>query len=110
MTDENLKEQNDTAARTMKNMDELLKGTIATNMPEPPFTNDLKRQSQYVAASLHRCRRCGDHTPFLLPSPPLVTLCGACEAALKGKEDVIWFADMVARIQHGEPEKETEDG
>ena len=85
------------ANKTMMNCTEMLEA-IGERKSDKVRT-DLEMQSLYVAASLDRCRRCGDHTVSLVPTPPLSLLCTDCEDTLKKTDaGLLWFSDLVARI------------
>lgn len=84
------------ADKTIANCTELIAATEARES-EKEHTN-LEKQSLYVAASLDRCRRCGDHTVSLTPTPPLSLLCTDCEDTLKATDGPMWFSDLVAQI------------
>jgi hypothetical protein len=63
------------------------------------FMKEKERQEAYVASSLHRCPRCGDHAPSILPSPPLSILCGSCWATLRATDgELMWFTDFVDQL------------
>lgn len=91
-----------TANRTIANMNELIEGNKQMQ-EENILTKDLAKQEAYVKSSLDRCRRCGDHTHGLIaPDLPLQNICSKCESALKQREPLIWFADMVDHIRDKE--------
>lgn len=84
--------------KTIKNMDELVQATKAQTEPFPQ--TELQKQQRYVASSLQRCRRCGDHTMSIVTTQPLTLLCGDCQAILrKHDEPLMWFSDMVIKLQ-----------
>ena len=86
--------------KTIANCEELVAATEARESPKP--RTDLEKQSLYVAASLDRCRRCGDHTISLVPTPPLSLLCAQCEDILKATDDAMWFSEMISQISRKE--------
>lgn len=90
--------------KTIANCTELVAATDARKSEKE--RTDLEMQSLYVAASLDRCRRCGDHTVSLVPAPPLSLLCTDCEIILRATDGAMWFSEMVAQISS----KEGEDG
>ena len=86
--------------KTIANCKELVAAIEARESPKP--RTDLEKQSLYVAASLDRCRRCGDHTVSLVPTPPLSLLCTDCEDTLKATDDPMWFSEMISQISSKE--------
>jgi len=91
------------ADKTIANCDKLI-AAIDERKSGKEHT-DLEKQSLYVAASLDRCRRCGDHTMSLVPTPPLSLLCAECEDILKATDKPMWFSEMIAQISSKEGEK-----
>lgn len=90
------------ADKTIANCREMI-AAIDERKSEKAHT-DLEKQSLYVAASLDRCRRCGDHTISLTPAPPLSLLCSDCEFTLKATDGPMWFSELVAQISSKEGE------
>ncbi len=89
------------ADKTIANCKALVAATEA-RASEKEHT-DLEKQSLYVAASLDRCRRCGDHTMSLIPAPPLSLLCVDCEETLRATDGgLMWFSEVVAQISNTE--------
>ena len=86
------------ADKTIANCEELIRA-IDERKSEKEHT-DLEKQSLYVAASLDRCRRCGDHTVSLVPTPPLSLLCVECEDILKATDKPMWFSEMISQISN----------
>lgn len=90
------------AEKTIANCKELVE---ASKQPEPD--DQVDKQRLYVARSLDRCKRCGDHVFPILPTPPLSLLCGSCETIAKSTDGVMWFAQLLAEIDRKHKEGET---
>ena len=92
------------AEKTIDNCQEVVEGHKA--LASPDTLTETEKQHAYVNAQLSRCRRCGAHTPTVLPSPPLSMVCPDCESTMRtGDAGVMWFVDLIARIDQQDKEK-----
>lgn len=91
-------EQSTLVDKQIANCDEWIEGQRA--MRTEPHMKAKEQQEAYVASSLDRCPRCGDHVPSVLPSLPLSNLCGSCWTSLKATDGgLMWFTDFVKQLR-----------
>ena len=94
------------ADKTIENCQEVINGNKAKAEQHDMFTTELEKQKAYTDASLHRCRRCGDPCPTILPSPPMALLCTKCETLMREHDHgVMWFVDLINEIAGGQKGK-----
>ncbi len=88
------------ADKTIANMEELRIANEKLQQTEDPAWKyrELEKQKMHVAASMARCRRCGDFAPAFPVAGILIRICSACETHLKERDGVMWFVDLLNAV------------
>ena len=84
--------------RIEQNLDEVFK-PVPPDPGNPFEPSELTKQRAYVAQSLERCARCGDHVAYLTPVG-MSTFCVHCTDWIHTLEQpgLKWFREMVYLI------------